>query len=346
LNAAEGLRSVVTSIAKCTVGRDAAGSFGFKKDDADIANVIRSHRSFMQRAQASRLGARAAIAAAAALGVLAILGAAAGDAVDVDRGLTDFRHGLFAEAFEDWRLAAAAGDPRGALYVGVLYDSGLGVAQDEVQAMAWYRRAAEGGSAAGAFNVGVLYDAGLGGARDPAQAAVWYARAAAAGFGRAEYNLAMLYETGTGVPRNRARAIALYSRAASHGISAARLHLVALGQVVPDVTTAPQDVALQAFRQAQDVLLSRGPAEAADAAALLRRAADQHNALAEYDLGYCYERGLGVPVDQVQAYTWYRRAVTDATDASLRAIAQSSSDALANRITHAQQNPPDRRSSR
>ena len=54
---------------------------------------------------------------------------------DIDAGLSDFRQGRFAEALQDWSKAAAAGDARGYLYIGVLYDTGLGVPQDYRQAM-------------------------------------------------------------------------------------------------------------------------------------------------------------------------------------------------------------------
>jgi TPR repeat protein len=272
------------------------------------------------------------LAAALTTGFVATAGLCAPDNVDVQQGLTDFRQGQFAEAFQDWRLSFEAGDPRGALYVGVLYDSGLGVGQDYHQAMGWYRRAAEAGSAAAAFNVGVLYDAGLGVEKDPSEAALWYARAAAKGFGRAEYDLALLYDAGTGVPRNRQRAVSLYELAAKHGIAAARAHLAALGQPFSGLTESPQDTAMQDFEKAQQVLLTRGTAEAERVAALFRRSAEQHNPLAEYDLGYCYERGIGVPRDPVQADDWYRRAANDATDDSLRQTAQLSVRNLESRI--------------
>jgi TPR repeat protein len=262
---------------------------------------------------------------------LALLGGA-GDSFDVARGLADFRDGKFAEAFTDWWHADAAGDPRGALYLGVLYDSGQGVAQDYRGAMAWYRRAAALGSATGAFNVAVLYDAGLGVPRDRAQAAEWYRRAASRHFGRAEYDLALLYEIGAGVTPNRRDAIALFRRAAGDGVVAARSHLAAMGQHVAFTGPTPQDSALQEFQQAQRVLVDRGAADAAQAAILFGRAADARNPLAEYDLGYCYEHGLGVLPDPARAYGLYRRAAADAANPALRSIAQSGADALGRRI--------------
>jgi TPR repeat protein len=255
---------------------------------------------------------------------------------DSASGLADFRQGRFAEAYQDWWQAAQIGDARSALFVGVLYDTGLGVPHDYLQALEWYRRAAEAGSPAGAFNAGVMYDAGRGVAPDPQKAAFWYARAAAKGFARAEYNLAMMYEAGSGVPRNPARAIQLYIKAANHGISAARTHLVALGQTVTGIGHDTGDTAMLEFQRAQQILLTRGVAEAAHAVELFQRAAEQHNSLAEYDLGYCYEYGIGVPRDLVQAYAWYRRAATDAVDDPLRSIAMAGARGLEGRLSSAQ----------
>jgi TPR repeat protein len=269
-----------------------------------------------------RLRQRAAARAFACAASLILLGAAA-DQPDVGRGLADFQQGRFAEAFRDWWIANAQGDPRGALYLGVLYDTGLGVRQNYQLAMAWYRHAAEEGSAAGAFNVAVLYDAGYGVAKDPAAAADWYARAAAQGFGRAEYNLAMLYESGEGVSSDRKHAVDLYRRAAQHGIAEARVHLAALGTPWHRAPHSQQTTPMDDFQRAEQLLVSRGPGEAAQATALFRQAADKHNPLAEYDLGYSYEHALGVPPDDEQAYRWYRRAAADAKDAQLRSIAQS-----------------------
>lgn len=261
--------------------------------------------------------------------LLALLGSPA--RADTASGLADFQNGRFAEAFQQWTEAAAAGDSRGALFVGVLYDTGLGVGQSYPQALDWYRRAADAGNATGMFNAGVMYDAGRGVPPDPARAASWYERAAAKGFGRAEYNLGLLYQAGAGVRASRTRAIQLFKRAADHGITAAQAHLQELGVQQPSAqqqgrrnaaaSARAGDPAMADFQQAQQLLLARGPADAARAADLFRRAAERGNALAEYDYGYCYEHGLGVPRDLAQAYAWYQRAASHAADGAVRSIA-------------------------
>jgi TPR repeat protein len=47
--------------------------------------------------------------------------------------------------------------------------------------MSWYRRAAEAGNDTAMYNIGVLWEGGLGVAQDRYQAITWYRKAAAAG---------------------------------------------------------------------------------------------------------------------------------------------------------------------
>jgi TPR repeat protein len=268
---------------------------------------------------------------------VALLGLTPASRAAATDGMAAFREGQYAEALLAWEQAAASGDARAALLVGVLFDTGEGVAPDAAMAMQWYRRAAEAGNAAGMFNVAVMYDAGRAVPQDRPLAASWYQRAADHGYGRAAFNLALMYEAGDGVPRDPARAIALFRLAAAHGIVAARVHLPgAIQRAAALGAPGGDDTALQEFRQAQRVLVSRGIGEASHAVELFRRAAENHNVLAEYDLAYCYEHGIGVPADRFQAYVWYRRAAVETTSAPLRAIAQTGARGLVQDLSQGQ----------
>src|ERR1051326_5820390 len=46
----------------------------------------------------------------------------------------------------------------------------------------------------------------------------------------------------------------------------------------------------------------------AEAVRWYRRAAEQGHAVAQYELGFCYESGQGVTKDEVEAVRWYRKA--------------------------------------
>ncbi len=251
---------------------------------------------------------------------------------DVPTGLADFRQGRFAEAYEALTTAAIGGDARAARYVGVMYDTGEGVRQDRVEAVEWYRRAAALGDPVAMFNVAVSYDSGVGIDRDHRQAAHWYGRAAVLHDSRAEYNLALMYRSGDGVPRSSVKAERLFQSAARDGATAADAYLP---RPAADATrklvthSAPGDDA--AFLQAQQALLSRRPQETANAVVLFRQAAAAGGpaaALALYDLGWCYENGIGVAADPAQAYALYVRAAAVTDDHALRGLAETGAVAL------------------
>ena len=248
---------------------------------------------------------------------------------DTSGGLQEFRRGQFSEAVSSWRTAAEQGDAAAALYLGVLYDTGFGVAQSPAQALSWYRRGGERGNVTAMFNAAVMLDAGRGTTADPAAAIEWYEKAARAGSGRADYNLGLIYENGIGVPADRQRAIRAYRQAVSHGVSEGRAHLARLGVSYAGTVTPPKaDPAMSIFQQAQQALLSRGPGGDATAATLFRKSAESGDALAAYNLGYCYEHGIGVPTDTEQAAIWYRRSAANASDPMLKELATNGEQGL------------------
>lgn len=248
---------------------------------------------------------------------------------DTAGGLQEFRNGQFSEAVGSWRAAAEQGDAAAALYLGVLYDTGFGVAQSPAQALAWYRRGGERGNVTAMFNAAVMLDAGRGTAADPVGAVDWYEKATRAGSGRADYNLGLIYENGIGVPVDRQQAIHFYRQAVSHGVSEGRAHLARLGVSYAGTVSAPKaDPAMTNFQQAQRALLARGPDADATAASLFRKSADAGNALAAYNLGYCYEHGIGVPRNAQEAAVWYRRSAATASEPALREMATSGEQSL------------------
>lgn len=78
--------------------------------------------------------------------------------------------------------------------------------------------------------------------------------------------------------------------------------------------------------RAQRALLSRTPQDAIPAVALFRQAAsrtDPAAPLAQYDLAWCYEDGIGVQADPHQARALYLRAAVEAREPTLRDLAQA-----------------------
>ena len=83
----------------------------------------------------------------------------------------------YATALSKWQDFAKEGDPKAQLYVGELYEKGLGTAQDYTEAARWYRLAAAQNYAPAEINLGLLYERGLGVPKDTTEALRWYRRA-------------------------------------------------------------------------------------------------------------------------------------------------------------------------
>ena len=111
---------------------------------------------------------------------------------------------------------ANAGDAAAQVGVGDSYAAGKGVAQDYVQAAAWYRKAADKGDISGQIHLAALYrDGGKHFPRDMAQAAAWYRKAAELGDAGAQGTLGVLYSMGQGVPHDDVEAYYWLDLAAS-----------------------------------------------------------------------------------------------------------------------------------
>ena len=270
------------------------------------------------------------------LAVLCVAGIGTARA-DAQAGLTAFQTGRFSEAYQLWQESARQGDATSALYLGVLYDTGIGVPQNYAQALAWYEQGAQDGSPTAMLNAGLMYDAGRGTVADPESAATWYERAAEGGNGRAEYNLARMYESGSGVAASRPRAVQFYRAAARHGVKAAHMRLRELGIVVARANPrAVDDPAMVSFKRAQTVLLERGVGDSSEAFKFFKAAAEGGNALAAYNLAYYYHHGIGVRPSLEEAVAWYRRSEASATDTSIKELARSGLRSAQSSMAHAQ----------
>ncbi|HZF70056.1 MAG TPA: tetratricopeptide repeat protein [Sulfuricurvum sp.] len=67
------------------------------------------------------------------------------------------------------------------------------------------------------FNVGVIYERGIGVEQNQSMAAQWYEKAAEQGHVDAQYNLAIMYVSGRGVDQNTSAGMMWLANAAKHG---------------------------------------------------------------------------------------------------------------------------------
>ena len=70
-----------------------------------------------------------------------------------------------------------------------MYDEGLGVTEDDAEAVKWYRKAADQGHASAQYNLGLMYQYGKGVPENKSEALKWYRKAAAQGHEKAQNKL-------------------------------------------------------------------------------------------------------------------------------------------------------------
>lgn len=113
------------------------------------------------------------------------------------------------QKFADQEKKAVGGDVLAWYSLGLMYERGVGVAQDKCQAALCYRKAAEKGQVEAQYRLGSLYYHGQGVqgvSRDVEQAAEWYKQAAEQGYTPAQAALGNMYLSGEGVPRDSSKA--------------------------------------------------------------------------------------------------------------------------------------------
>ncbi len=164
-------------------------------------------------------------------------------------GVAAFQAGDYATALKLWLPLAEADDAEAQRNIGIMYQQGLGLPQNNAEAAKWYRRAAENGHVRAQQNLGAMYEEGTGVLQDQAEAAKWYRMSAAGGNVNAKIILGVMYEEGRpGLPLNVVIAHMWYNLAAAQGSAdAARFR----DELALDMSA--EQVA-EAQRQAQDWL--------------------------------------------------------------------------------------------
>jgi hypothetical protein len=100
-----------------------------------------------------------------------------------------------------------------------MYAEGLGVEEDDREAVNWFQEAADQGYIRAQYRLGRHYQKGRGVPRDSGMACKWFQKAAEQGYRGAQYRLGSAYAAGDGVKRDDVRAYAwLYAAALGGGV--------------------------------------------------------------------------------------------------------------------------------
>ena len=124
---------------------------------------------------------------------------------------------IAAPGFDETMAAAKQGEAYAQFNLGIMYEYGDGVPENDAEAVKWYRKAADQGYADAQYNLGLMYNDGEGVPENDAEAVKWYRKAADQGYADAQSNLGVMYYGGDGVPENNIRAYVWLSMAKAQG---------------------------------------------------------------------------------------------------------------------------------
>lgn len=123
----------------------------------------------------------------------------------------------YSEALNHFQHAAEKGNALAQCSLGYLYREGLGTSKDDRESVRWYRKSADQEVAEAQKNLGDAYRTGKGVLQDYEEAAKLYRLAAEQGDAKAQNNLGWLYQKGMGVPTDPVEAVKWYQKAADQG---------------------------------------------------------------------------------------------------------------------------------
>lgn len=118
-------------------------------------------------------------------------------------------------ALQEMQPLAQKGDAKAQYDYALMFETGLAVKQNQVEAASWYMKSAAQGYAYAQNNLAVMYEEGRGVERDYTKAAQWFTKAANQGLSKAQYSLGLLYAEGQGVKKDVVKAYMWLSLAAS-----------------------------------------------------------------------------------------------------------------------------------
>ncbi len=216
------------------------------------------------------------------------------------------------------RKSAAQEDSWSMTHIGNMYATGNGVEKDDREALRWFRKAAALENPMAENMLGVFYYNGRAVPRDLTEAIRWYRKAAKQNSGWALFNLAELYLQGEGVNADRQEGLRLMTQAAATGNQEAKKRLAILEGRNPPAgggnagmnnppanANLPKDAALVAYNMAETLVQQK---KFTQAVPFYEQAAQAGHAEAQYSLGVCYRRSLGVKANFTVAYQWFEKA--------------------------------------
>ncbi|HCA89301.1 MAG TPA: endopeptidase IV [Legionellales bacterium] len=228
---------------------------------------------------------------------------------------------------------AILGNPAAQFKLGQLYQYGIGVAKNSQQAIVYYELAAMQEDVRAEYNLGLMYLTGQTTPVDYQKGVAWMMDAAFKGNAYAQFVLANSYAQGLSasdgtliIKPNEEDAQAMYRLSAANGFGQAQYYLANLlvqQQKALDVHAQKNHAhlikKLYEYAAKQGVLEAQLPLafyyamdstldNQQQAFNIAKNYAKKGNSTAQTLLAILYERGIAVPVDNIEAMYWYKQA--------------------------------------
>ena len=235
-------------------------------------------------------------------------------------------------AFEMFHKAAMQGHAVAQTNLGIMFQNGEGVPEDQAKATEWLQKAAEQGDAKAVYVLGFRYFSGEHVKKDSTESAKWLQKAADNGSIDAKFIMGTFYLHGDGVSKDISKAIDYYKESLEKypDVTMALGHIFLEEGELQNNTEAARWFQMAAQRgnanaqkQLCDMYLSGKwvPAPEQGVAEWFKNIEKDH-APARRALGNMYFKGEGVEKSEATALFWYRKAANGEDLVAERALSK------------------------
>ena len=196
---------------------------------------------------------------------------------------------------------ALQGDAQAAFELGEMHASGVGMPENNTEAVRWYRIAAEKGNVKAQSLIGTAYHRGIGFAIDDTQATLWLSKAGDQMDPLAQFQLGEGFELGWVGQKDNAEAYKWYLLSASQGYTKATKKVTAIEN---DLT---KEQRVDGQKRALEFRTERVKKET-ESIDLMIKASQAGDPEAQYKLGAAYSFGNGLPKNDIKSVEWLTRA--------------------------------------
>ena len=145
-------------------------------------------------------------------------------------------------ALKNWRPLAETGDATAQVNLGVMYNQGHGVVQDDNEALRWFKLASEQGYSPAQWRLAIMYKTGTGVAQNYEEAFKLFKLVAEQGDAYAQNTLGVMFSNGFGVPQDNIKAYLWFTVAADsgYGFGAKEKERVSKEMETEDISTSQE----------------------------------------------------------------------------------------------------------